>query len=82
MELCGVDTVLSGAVSGVCVNLTVCQEVAMQLCLVLTSRCGVNSVLAAGVFDLCGVDIMLSGVYESVWRQLGDASWCPRHVWC
>ena len=30
------------------------------------SVCGVNSVLAAGVLDLCGVDTVLSGVDESV----------------
>ena len=35
MELCGVDTVLSGADSGVCVNLTGCQ-VLTPWCQVLT----------------------------------------------
>ena len=47
------------------------------------SMCGVNSVLAAGVLDLCGVDIKLSGADEPVCGVNSVMSaWCPRPVWC
>ena len=53
MELCGVDTVLSSAVSGVCVTWTGCQEVVTRMRVVLTRWCQVLLVYVCVTLTVC-----------------------------
>ena len=80
-DVSGVDTVVSGAVSGCLCDLDRVSrgDIVMSIdeislpgggCAMVSgvdeSVCGVNSVLAAGVLDLCHVDTVLTGVDESM----------------
>ena len=75
----GVETVVSGAASGCMCDIDMQCVIVVRVVEmsfsgggdafasgVDDSVCGVNSVLAAGVLDLCSVDTVLSGAEESV----------------
>ena len=68
MELCGVDTVVSRAVSGCLCDLDSVSrgDLVVRVGEMSLSRCG---------------DAVVSGVDESVLYQFGVGIWYPRPVW-